>query len=218
MNEIDEAGLNPASDLNLDPRAELERLIVDCTCDWCGKSFPAGWDEEHRLWVPSVTQEWRVRVEQKPGYISKMYAYWRICAGCRLGDEYSFSKWVFPIIKSMPVQHDLLEQLIQVQPMPVPAGEILYMDSITRVCDHREAHPEGRFERVRRQAHADLTDAFLGALAVSTTALANPIKPGNWKTFVEAMQERPLRGRRAHGIVLDDANWRLDANPGEPNL
>ncbi len=190
----------------LDPRAYLEQFIADCTCDWCGNAYPATRDEEHKTWVPLVRWDWRVRVEKKAGYVSKHERWCKVCPTCLLSDTYGFAKFIFPIIKNMAV-HDTMSQLVAVQPMMLPAGEILYMDYV-----HRRPEPP----RARR-AHNDMEDAVLGALANSLADETRPIKRGAWRAFADGLRWGGVRGQRQHAVMLDDANWRLDADPGKPD-
>lgn len=38
-----------------------------------------------------------------------------------------FDRWIFPVIANMS-ETDVIDQLITIQPMSVPSGELLYMD------------------------------------------------------------------------------------------
>jgi hypothetical protein len=73
-----------------DPLVVLERLIVDSTCDWCGKIYLAEWNTERTAYAPVVTRDWRVWVQKKQGYTVKTYAYWQTCPFCRIDDVFGF--------------------------------------------------------------------------------------------------------------------------------
>jgi hypothetical protein len=66
-----------------------------------------------------------------------------------------------------------------------------------------------------------MADAFLGGLGIAASKLeaeSRPIKPGSWKAFAQMLPRRgAVRGQREYMVMLDEANWRLDANPGEPD-
>lgn len=86
----------------IDPLAELERYITDCTCEWCD-----------RIYGKIIQRQWATRVCNHNGYTSKHRRLWRVCDYCLSGMR--FDKWVFPAIQNMP-EFDM-EAIISVQPM-----------------------------------------------------------------------------------------------------
>ena len=118
----------PAVDEPVDPRAELERLIVDCTCEWCGEtrwSLEAG--GTGRM-VTDVERQWCCRKVKSKGYVSTHWRVWRVCWFCRVNGP-QFDKWIFPVIANMQ-PNGLMEQLVAVQPMQAPVPQVLYMDFV----------------------------------------------------------------------------------------
>jgi hypothetical protein len=111
---------------DFDPRAELERLIVSCTCEWCGQTH---WAQEAGTgrWVTDVESGWFCREQKGNGYTSKHWRVWRVCFSCRHSS--SFAKWVFPVIANMP-EVDIMQALVSIQPMQVPAAQVFYMDLV----------------------------------------------------------------------------------------
>lgn len=126
---------------DFDPRSYLESLIVDCTCEWCGETH---WTQEAGTgrWVTDVVKGWFCREHKGNGYISKHWRIWRVCHACRWGNG-SFGKWVFPVIANMP-EVDIMQALVQVQPMQVPAAQVFYMDLVVGPEGVRR-HPERRY-------------------------------------------------------------------------
>lgn len=190
----------------IDPRYYLEQYAVDCTCELCQETvLPyVVYDAEQNVpvgYAPRVKRIWMRAVFKRDGYKLKHWRWWKLCETCRLklsGDDdlYAFSKFTFPVIRNMG-ETGLVEQLVPVQPMNQPAAQVFYMDFVhdgVRVPGPREEMRElanGRMER--RRVPNDMADALLGALVAA----------------------RQVRGQRANGIVLDDATWRLDDNPGD---
>lgn len=107
-------------DERLDPLAELERLIHSRTCEIC--------DE---VWSEALSRYWKCRTEQKGGYVSKHWRYWKLCPNClcKLSGVGGFSELIFPVIANMRPA-DMVEQLIAVQLMQVPAAQVFYMDFV----------------------------------------------------------------------------------------
>jgi hypothetical protein len=182
---------------NVDPRAYLEQFIVDSTCEVCLETLVpclVCLEGNPAHYVSRVTRIWMAGIFQRDGYKLKHSRWWKLCDRCRLklsgrDDLYGFSRFVFPVIRNV-AQPDLLEQLISLQPMVQPNPQVFYMDfAHEAVRVPRGERRELEATRVRA-AHDDLMDAVLEA----------------------------VRGHRANGIVLDDATWRLDADPGEPNV
>ncbi len=191
----------------IDPRYYLEQYAVDCTCELCRETLLpyAVYDVEKNVQVGyahRVKRVWMRAIFKRDGYKLKHWRWWKICETCRLklsgeDDLYGFAKFVFPVIRSVN-ETALVEQLVQVQPMTQPAAQVFYMDFVhdgVRVPGPREEMRElARMER--RRVPNDAADALLGALVAA----------------------RQVRGQRANGIVLDDANWRLDDNPGDADV
>jgi hypothetical protein len=101
---------------------EVDRLIEACTCDWCGD-----------VAEKPIKKEWLCRKTKKDTV--KHYKYWRVCAKCLFTVNVSrmYSKMVFD-----------LTDILSVQPMSVPSGQLFYMDFV-----HTAREP---IERVVRQA------------------------------------------------------------------
>jgi|PlaIllAssembly_1097288.scaffolds.fasta_scaffold28214_3 hypothetical protein len=161
---------------DFDPRAYLERLIVEATCEWCGQTH---WTQEagSTRWVTDVERGWFCREQKGNGYTSKHWRVWRVCFSCRHSS--SFDKWVFPVIANMP-EIDIMQALVQVQPMQVPAAQVFYMDLVVGPG------------RPGRRRHA--------------VDLAAPEADRTIMTVVKNRQ--PVRGRTKHVMMLDDANFR----------
>lgn len=188
-------------DRALDPRAYLEQFTVDNTCELCGETLLAYivYEEgkpERR--VPRVKRVWMRGIFKRDGYKLKHSRWWKLCETCRLklsgeDDLAGFAKFAFPVIRAMATQPNLINDLIPVQPMNAPNAGVFYMDYVytrrTRVVEE----PRPRRWLRRSGPHDDLRDAVAGALL--------------------AYQHERVRGKQAEGIVLDDANWRLDPDP-----
>jgi len=114
-------------DALLDPRAEFERLLAPCVCDWCGKAHVVRNAEEGVDRLVIIKPEWRCREVKQGGYVSKHWKAWRVCSLCLSKGQ--FDKWIFPVIAHMP-ENDFLAQLVQVQPMNLPAAQVMYMDIV----------------------------------------------------------------------------------------
>ena len=113
------------------PEVYLEWLATHSTCEWCGEII--GWIDPATGQLAIKPAEWLCRVEKRGGYTSKHWRRWRVCQKCHLkGVITDFSKWIFPVIKNMPLIGDSLAALMQVQPMGVPSGEIFYADLVER--------------------------------------------------------------------------------------
>jgi len=120
----------------VNPLAELERLIVERTCEWCD-----------RVYEKSLTFHFLPRVIKRSGYTVMHRKYWRVCEYCQSG--MAFDKWVFPVIQNMP-EHMSLEAIMQVQPMAVhnPHELALPLDVDMVMLDY-EITPEGVRRRVQ---------------------------------------------------------------------
>ena len=94
-----------------DVQRELDWLIVVRTCEWCGTVM----DEV-------LKREWRCR---KTGH-TKHWKAWRTCLYCACKAS---GKWVIPLIKNM-AEMPLIGDIMAVQPMNQPAGDIFYMDFV----------------------------------------------------------------------------------------
>lgn len=117
----------------IDPIAEIERLIESRTCEVCGD-----------VWSEALSRYWKCRNEQRNGYVLKHWRYWRLCPNCLTKLTYNvggFEKFIFPVIANM-AEVDVVEQLVQVQPMNVPAAAVMYLDY--------QIGPEGVRRRERR--------------------------------------------------------------------
>lgn len=191
----------------IDPRAYLERLIVDNTCEVCGETFgqTTVYEEKQPVrYAPIVKRVWMTYVTKKGGYKLKHAKWWKLCPSCMTkGNEredlLGFARMIFPIIKTMATQPDLIDQLIPVQPMNAPDAGIMYMDFV-----------HGDRVRARaRERRNDAADAVAGALFAYQ--MKNPKAPRTWRAFAQKLRTDDVRGRRAEGIMIDDANWRLDA-------
>lgn len=115
-------------DALLDPRAEYERLLAPCVCDWCGKAVV---EQDAKTGIERLVPLqpiWQCREVKQNGYVSKHWKAWRVCKMCLL--PASFAKWVFPAIANMAGDQNFIEQLVAVQPMAAPAPQIMYMDIV----------------------------------------------------------------------------------------
>lgn len=122
-------------DENIDPRAELERLIVESTCEWCGEIGFRQRDDDNppdKAYATIIKRAWLCRVDRKGGYISRHSRFWRVCDTCfflagskrALGD---FSKWIFPVIGTYTGRM-MMQSIVEVQPMELPAPQVFYLD------------------------------------------------------------------------------------------
>jgi hypothetical protein len=149
-------------DLDLNPAAELERLIIDCTCEWCGQTHwvnTASTVSSGR--ITDVVRGWFCRKQRRNGYVSRHWRMWRVCNACRrvgvgLG---TFDRWVFPVITNMDYSI-LVDQIIDIQPMQLPAAQIMYMDLVVG--------PAGA-QHVRRYAEAEVNKDFYGVVDLAAT-------------------------------------------------
>jgi len=89
----------------INPKAELERYIIERTCEWCDRTF-----SEALAYCFAQRQ-----VAQK-GYLLKHSKRWRICSYCSLGRSFTFDSWIFPAITSM-LDGGSMADLLSVQPM-----------------------------------------------------------------------------------------------------
>lgn len=181
----------PVVDEPVDPRAELERLIVDCTCEWCGEtrwSLEAARSADAPVGrrVTDVERQWCCRKVKSNGYVSTHWRVWRVCWSCRVNGP-QFDKWIFPVIANMQ-PNGLLEQLVQVQPMNQPVPQVLYMDFVVgpegvRV---RPNLPE-RHPLLRRYAEVGVDPRNYGRMVIgaaedradAVALLAATLKPRN---------------------------------------
>lgn len=122
------------------PQVLLDWLIVQHTCEWCGGNID-WYDPDGRATVPKAM--WRCREVKHGGWTSKHWKHWRVCSQCH-HDFGNFSRWIFPVIKSVMPEHMSLDAIMQVQPMGQPAGEIMYMDYIRRVAPPAEGRVRGK--------------------------------------------------------------------------
>lgn len=113
-------------DMSLPPEWYLDWLIEARTCDWCGESH-------HEPLVAA----WLCRHEQHPGYESKHWKYWKVCGPCRLGIG-RWKSFALPFIRNVMPNLSMAD-LIAVQPMQQPAGQIPYMDYVIDVNGARPA-------------------------------------------------------------------------------
>jgi hypothetical protein len=114
-------------DAYLDPLVELERLIVERTCETCGAIIPhmvVYSRMQERRFIPSPRREWRCVQQPRNGYVFKHWRYWLLCSVCK---SQGFARWIFPVIQNMPPIVDL-RHLVSVQPMNEPAAQVFYMD------------------------------------------------------------------------------------------
>lgn len=128
----------------VDPLAELERLILARTCEVCGD-----------VWSDILPRYWKCRNEKKGGYVFKHWRNWKLCPNClcklsAIGFA-GFDKWCFPVIANMPDIQNLAEQLVAVQPMQLPAAQIMYLDY--QIGPEGVRRREGRAGRVVREDH-----------------------------------------------------------------
>jgi hypothetical protein len=163
-----------------DPLAELERLIVDNTCEWCGetKLFPLDSILGRNKHLIAVAPHWCCLEEKKNGYTSKHWKVWRVCAACRSGGTRFgtwFGRWASPVIAASMPPHDLVSQFLQVQPMQVPQGQVFYMDFV-----HGAPTPPDAEVRVQLP---DLVERVM----VDNGLAANPV-----------------RGRLRHGLIIEN--------------
>lgn len=123
------------------PQRLVDWLIVQHTCEWCGGTIDHPCNANGDVYL--LPPKWRCREVKRNGYTSKHWKYWRICSTCNAKDFAGFSKWIFPVIKSIMPEHESLSAIMAVQPMGQPSGEIMYMDYI-HGPDRREGQVRGR--------------------------------------------------------------------------
>jgi|OpeIllAssembly_1097287.scaffolds.fasta_scaffold220828_2 hypothetical protein len=185
----------------LDPLAELERLIVDNTCQWCGETKLPQLTDSGKT-IVYVRRLWLCREEAKPGYKSKHWRYWRVCDTCQQKHLWGgFDKWIFPVIANMP-QHNLMEQLVAVQPMAQPAPQVMYMDFV--YADAERVRLPERHPLLRRYAEVGIDHRNYGRVVVDVAA-----DKADATALVAAVlkNREPVRGRKKLGFMLDDANF-----------
>lgn len=187
----------------LDPRAELERLIVDNTCEWCGDTKLPQLTDSGKS-IVYVQRLWLCRELDLPGYKSKHYRYWRVCDTCQQKRLWGhFDKFIFPVIKNMPPMQGLMEQLVAVQPMQQPAPHVLYLDYVIGPEGARPALPE-RHPLLRRYAEVELDERLYGRGVIDAAA----DKADATALVCHVLKNRePVRGRTKHVMMLDDANF-----------
>lgn len=190
---------------DINPLAELERLIVDNTCEWCGETKLPQLTESGKS-IVFIQRSWLCREEKRGGYTSKHYRYWRVCDTCACQNKLRFDKWIFPVIANMP-QANLMEQLVAVQPMQHPAPQVMYMDYVYMDAEPRPNLPE-RHPLLRRYAEVGLEPRNYGRGVIDAAA----DKADATALVCAVLKSRePVRGRTKHVFMLDDANFRLSA-------
>lgn len=121
----------------VDPKYLVDWLVIQHTCEWCGGTIDHPRNANGDVYM--LAPKWRCREIKRNGYTSKHWKYWRVCFKC--GTKEGFEKWVFPVIATIMPEHMSLDAIMQVQPMGLPAGEIMYMDYIH---GRREGRVRGR--------------------------------------------------------------------------
>lgn len=153
-------------DKQVDPRAELERLIVDNTCEWCGDTKLPQLTASGS--IVYIQRAWLCREQKQRGYTSKHWRMWRVCDRCAWQGSLRFDKWIFPVIANMPTEN-LMEQLIAVQPMQAPPPQLLYMDLLI-VPQGVRLNPPERHPLLRRYAEVDFDPRNYGRLLIDAAA------------------------------------------------
>ena len=185
---------------DIDPRAALERLILENTCEWCGQTR---WDGREGQ-VPDVVSRWCCRKVEHGGYTSKHWRYWRVCFSCwNRAQGGPFANFIFPVIANMP-QQGLMEQLVAVQPMAQPAPQVLYMDYVVGPEGARRL-PE-RHPLLRRYAEVELDERNYGRGVIDA---AKDKEDATALVCAVLKNREPVRGRTKHVVMFDDANFRL---------
>lgn len=185
----------------INPLAELERLIVENTCEWCHETKPPQLTDSGKS-IVFVQRRWLCRKEDRPGYRSKHWRHWLVCDAC--ASNIHFDKWIFPVIANMP-QHNLMEQLVAVQPMQMPAPQVLYMDFVVGPQGVRPRLPE-RHPLLRRYAEAEIDPRNYGRVVIDA---ADDKKDATALVVAVLKNREPVRGRKKLGVMLDDANFRV---------
>ncbi len=135
-------------DEDIDLKAEIKRLIVERTCEWCDKTYDA-----------PLRRVLACRKVQCVGYVLKHRRYWRLCELCVSCSKsgMSFEKWIFPMIHQIMPEHESLTAILDVQPM---MEEIMSMNVFARALRPQllsldyVCGPTGRWERtVRHTTH-----------------------------------------------------------------
>lgn len=193
-------------DEQVDPRAELERLIVDNTCEWCGETKLPQLTDSGK-YIVFVQRSWLCRELDLPGYKSRHYRYWRVCDSCRQKRLWGqFDKFIFPVIANMPPMQGLMEQLVAVQPMAQPAPQVLYMDYVYVDGEPRPNLPE-RHPLLRRYAEVGIDERLYGRGVVDA---AKDRADATALVCAVIKNREPVRGRTKHVMMLDDANFRVE--------
>lgn len=78
--------MNDDFDDSLDTRAEIERLLKPCVCEWCGRAASEQNGEEGRVRLVPITPVWCCHKEKHGGYSSKHWKFWRVCKLCFFND------------------------------------------------------------------------------------------------------------------------------------
>lgn len=191
-------------DEQVDPRAELERLIVDNTCEWCDETKLPQLTDSGKS-IVYIQRAWLCREQKQGGYTSKHWRFWRVCDQCACQGKLRFDKWIFPVIANMPPMQGLMEQLVAVQPMQQPAPQVLYMDFIVGPEGVRQPRLPERHPLLRRYAEVGLDERNYGRVVIDV---------GKDKADATALvcavlkNREPVRGRKKLGFMLDDANFR----------
>lgn len=192
---------------DINPLAELERLIVDNTCEWCGETkLPQLTDSGKSIIF--VQRMWLCRELDLPGYKSKHYRYWRVCDTCQQKRLWGhFDKFIFPVIKNMPPMQGLMEQLVAVQPMAQPAPHVLYLDYVVGPEGARRRLPE-RHPLLRRYAEVELDERNYGHMVIDA-ARDKADATAMVCAVVKNREQVEVLGRTKFAVTLDDANFRL---------
>lgn len=201
-------------DEQVDPRAELERLIVDNTCEWCGETKLPELTDSGKS-IVYVQRLWLCRELDLPGYKSKHYRYWRVCDVCQQKRLWGhFDKFIFPVIKNMPPMQGLMEQLVAVQPMAQPAPQVLYLDYIVGPEGARRVNLPERHPLLRRYAEVGLDERLYGRGVIDA---AKDKEDATVMTMVMVKNREDVKvlGRTKFAVTLDDANFRCDPRAAE---
>lgn len=101
-----------------DLKREVNWLVQQTVCESCGTRVEPG----------SLITGYRCRKAVREGYVVKHSKFWRLCSACDLG-LHRFASFILPVIENMP-QIPLLNQLVEIQQMPQPAGQMFYIDYV----------------------------------------------------------------------------------------
>lgn len=105
---------------------EVEWLMKAVTCEGCGEVIPCKivYQEGQQPVYILPQRKWHCFPVRCNGYVRKHWRNWLLCASCQWNEfahfERPFASWIAPII----------QDLVAVQPMQVPAAQVFFMDFV----------------------------------------------------------------------------------------